>query len=154
MSGEWSQYIIFLVLILFLFWSFSRRRKMSTPKVDAAIGILANVNDNLRVMEDHNLSWQSKKKFQTGGWKLYKDKVDFLDSSLISSLNQAFTLAEDYNSRIDYARKNKVLSTLQDLQVEKIREPLTKSKDGLVAWLKDNMQTELQSKKRRGFLGF
>jgi hypothetical protein len=154
MSGEWTQYIIFLVLIIFLFWSFSRRRRMSTPRVDAAIGILSNVNDNLRVMEEHNLNWQSKKKFQTGGWKLYKDKVDFLDSSLISSLNQAFTLAEDYNSRIDYARKNKVLSTLQDLQVEKIREPLTKSKDGLVAWLKDNMQTELQSKKRRGFLGF
>jgi hypothetical protein len=154
MSDQWSQYIIFLVLILFLIWSFSRRRRMGTPRVDAAIGILTNVNDNIKVMEDRAANWQSKKRFQTGGWKLYKDKVEFLDAALVSSLNQAFTLAEDFNARIDSARKNKVMATLQDMQVERLREPLTKSKEGLVAWLRANMQTELQSKKRRGFFGF
>ncbi len=154
MSGEWSQYIIFLVLILFLFWSFSRRRRAGTPRVDATIGILTDVNDNIKIMEDRLNNYQSKKKFQTGGWKLYKDRVEFLDSSVISSINEAFTLAGDFNIRIDTARKNRALATLQDMQIEKLREPLNKSKEGLVAWLKANMQTELQNNKRRGFFGF
>lgn len=152
--GDWSQYIIFLALAVFLVWSYTRRRKMGTPKVDTAIAILTNVNDNFQVMENRLSNWQSKKKFQTGAWKYYKGKVEFLDSSLITSLNESFVLAEDFNSRIDSARKNKVMATLQDMPVEKMREPLNKSKEGLVAWLRANLQTEIQSKKRRNFLGF
>lgn len=152
--GEWSQYLIFLALIVFLVWSYTRRRKMGTPKVDAAIAILTNVNDNIQVMENRLTNWQSKKKFQTGAWKFYKDKVEFLDAPLITSINETFVLAEDFNARIDSARKNKVLATLQDMQVDKLREPLTKSKEGLVIWLKANLQTEIQNKKRRGFFGF
>lgn len=154
MSDQWSQYIIFLVLILFLFWTFSRRKKTGTPNVDAAMGILTNVNDNIKIMEDRLTNRDSKKKFQTGGWKLYKDKVGFLDASLISTMNQAFSMAEDFNGRIDFARKNRAIATLQDMQVDRLREPLTRSKEGLVAWLRANMQNELQNKKRRGFFGF
>ena len=151
---QWSQYIIFLVLILFILWSFTRRRKSRTTKVDAAMGILSNVNDNLKSWKSRLTDWQSKKKFQTAGWKYYKNRLEFLDASLVTSINEAFTLAEDFNMRIDSAKKNKVMATLQDMPVDKLRVPLTKSKDGLMVWLKANLQSELQNNKRRGFFGF
>jgi hypothetical protein len=35
----------------------------------------------------------------------------------MSALNESFSLAEDFNARIDIARKNNAMMTLQDMQV-------------------------------------
>jgi len=154
MTGEWSQYIVFLVIIIFLVFSYLRRKKTSSPRLDAAAGLISDVSENLQIMENRISNWQSKRKFKTSSWKYYKEKVGFLDTNLLSTINEAFTLAEDFNARIDSARKNNLMSTLQDMQVERLRGPLTKSKEGLMAWLKANMQTEMQNKKGRGLFGF
>jgi hypothetical protein len=33
---------------------------------DAAVAVLQNVNNNLKIVEERSVNWQSKKKFQTG----------------------------------------------------------------------------------------
>jgi len=154
MTAEWSQYIIFIVIILLLVWSFMRRRRTASPKLDAVVGIISDVSQNLRILEERLTDWKSPKKFKTGAWRFYQDKVTFLDTELLAVLREAFTLAEDFNARIDSARKNHILSTLQDMPVERLRGPLMRSKEGLTAWLRANMETEMQGSKRRGLFGF
>ncbi len=151
---NWQDYIFILLLLGVLVWSMTRRRRAGNSPADAVAGILSNVNENERILQERMTNSQSKRKFQTSAWKMYKDKVGFLDPSLVSSLNESFTLAEDFNSRIDSARKNKMMTTLQDMPLEKMREPLNKSKDGLTAWIRTSYQTEPQYTQRRGCSGF
>jgi hypothetical protein len=155
-SGGWEQYIFIIVIVLLLVWTMTRRKKQSSGNIniDAVGGVLGNVNENLRVLDERMTNWQSKKKFQTRAWNTYKDRLTFLDSSLTSSINESFTLAEDLNTRIDSAKKNKAMATLQDMPLEKLREPLTKSRDGLTTWLRTNFQAETQNSQRSGCGGF
>jgi hypothetical protein len=153
LAGDWTQWIYIIVLFALVVWSFMRRRKSGNTNADFAIAVLAEVNDNLRVVQERMNNWQSKKKFQLGVWRRYENKLNFLDSSIASSLNAAYTLADEYNARIDNARKNHMMATLQDMQLEKLQEPLMKSKEGLIAWLKVAYQTDTKSNPRRGCLG-
>jgi hypothetical protein len=132
----------------------TRRRKTGNTSLDAAAGILSNINANLKILEERQTNWQSKKKFQTSGWKMYKNKLEFLDPTLLTAINESFTIAEDLNSRIDSARKNRAMATLQDMPLEKLRAPLTKSKEGLTIWIRTNYQAETQNNQRRGCSGF
>jgi hypothetical protein len=110
------------------------------------------VDSDLKIVEARMSDPQSKKKFQTSAWKSYKEKLTFLDANTTSALNTAFDMAEEFNSRIDVARKSNSLATLQDMPVEKLKAPLTTGKEGLVAWLKRSVDTEQQS--NRGCRGF
>jgi hypothetical protein len=150
LSGNWQDYIFIILLLAVLVWSMTRRRRAGNSPGDAAIGILGDVNMNLKILDERMTNWNSKKKFQTSGWKLYKDRLAFLDPALFSSISESFTLVEDFNSRIDSARKNKVMATLQDMPLEKMRGPLTKSKEGLTSWLRTSYQSEAQTNQRRG----
>jgi hypothetical protein len=85
---------------------------------------------------------------------MYKNKLEFLDPTLLTAINESFTIAEDLNSRIDSARKNRAMATLQDMPLEKLRAPLTKSKEGLTIWIRTNYQAETQNNQRRGCSGF
>jgi hypothetical protein len=153
MSGEWTTWILIGLIFLMLVWNITRRRKTGNANLDVAIAVLQNVNNNLKIMESRLTNWQSKKKFQTGSWSHYKDKLTFLDTSTTDALNESFTLAEEFNSRIESAKKNNAMLLLQDMQVERLREPLTKSKEGLIAWLRTDYETEQRNRPRRGCLG-
>jgi hypothetical protein len=149
-EGEWTQYIFIVLIVLFLIWNIVRRRKVGNTNLDAAAGVLSEVNDNLRIMEERMANWQSKKKFKTSFWKNYSSRLDFLDQELKSKLNEAYAMADDFNARIDSARKNNSMPLLQDMQVSRLRDPLMKSKEGLVTWLRTNYQAEAQNNPRRG----
>jgi hypothetical protein len=60
-------------------------------------------------------------------------------------------MANDLNQRIETARKNNTLSTLQDLPVEKLRAPMLKAKEGLSVWIRTEGKDEANN--RTGFLG-
>lgn len=149
-SGNWQDYIFIIILLAVLVWSMTRRKKAGNSPGDAAIGILGDVNMNLKILDERMTNWNSKKKFQTGGWKLYKEKLAFLEPALFSSISESFTFAEDFNSRIDSAKKSKMMATLQDMPLERMRGPLTKSKEGLTTWLRTSYQSEAQTNQRRG----
>lgn len=146
-----TQIILIGLLIVFLIFTYVRRKPAGTPNINAALGILGDVNENIKIMQDRVANPQSIKKFQTKGWFRFKNKVGFLESDVNASIDEAFALAGDFNTRIDLARKNRVLATLQDMQLEKLREPLNKSKAGLSDWLRANYQKEMQNKKKSFF---
>ena len=69
-------------------------------------------------------------------------KTGFLSSDLGATLNEVFAMADDFNQRIETARKNNTLSTLQALPVERLRAPLLKAKAGLSTWMKTEGKDE------------
>jgi hypothetical protein len=152
MTNDWTVWIFFILIAGLLVWNYTRRRKSGSMNLDVAIGILSNIEDCIRTIEIRLADPQSKKKFQTASWRAFGKKLGFLNSDLGTTITEAFTLAEDFNQRIDTARKNKMMSTLQDMPVESLKAPMLKAKEGLVAWIKTGSQDEL--KNRRGCMGF
>ena len=148
-----TQIIIIGVLILFLIVTYFRRKTSGSRKVDAVEGILKDVSENIAIMEEKLANPQSTRKFQIGNWIRFKDKIGFLESPELASVDEAFSLAGDFNARMNLARKNHAIATLQDMQVDKLREPLTKIRKGLSDWLRANRQQELDNIRRGGFGG-
>ena len=122
--------------------------------MDATIAVLSDVNHNLKVIDLRTADKLSKKNFKVYNWYFYKEKMEFLDPELVTTLNEAFTIAEEFKNKIDVAKKNKALESLQDMQMERLKEPLTRSRKGLAAWLKANVNSEMQTITRRNWLGF
>jgi hypothetical protein len=154
MGNDTTTWILIAILIVVLVWNFTRRRKSSNTNLDAALGIIADIESNQKIVDVRAADYQSKKKFKTGMWKLYKEKVPFLPAELVTSLTQAFNMAEEFNSRIDNARKNNSMATLQDMPLDKFRDLLNQCREGIVTWLKTGYQSDQQNSGRRGCLGF
>lgn len=152
--GEGSQWAILIPIIILIVLSFVMRRRRPAEKTDPEIAgsLFLDVNENLKLAE--SFSFQRRpKKFRTGSWQRNSEKVDFLDASLRSSLADAFGLAEDFNQEIESAKKYKSSIYLSGVDVHKLEEPLTKSKQGLEEWLKANIQQAGPDAGRRGCLG-
>jgi hypothetical protein len=152
MSSNWTVWVFFVLIAGLLVWNFTRRRANGSNNLDVATGILANIEDCLKVIEVRLADPQSKKKFPNAAWRAFGKKVGFLSSDLGTTLNEAFSMVEEFNQRIDAARKSKTMSTLQDLPVEKLKAPMLKAKEGIVAWMKTGYKDELNN--RRGCMGF
>ena len=73
--------IVIAALVIFLIWTYLRRKSSGSPKVDAVEGVLKDVSDNIKIMEEKLANPQSTKKFQTGNWKRFKNKIGFLEDS-------------------------------------------------------------------------
>lgn len=149
-NGAWVLIIIILLLVL---WTFSRRRKPRSSKLDTAIAVLSDINYNQKILEIRTADKTSKKNFRVTNWHFYKDRVEFLQPDMVTTINEAFTIAEEFKNKIDLARKNNTLESL-DIQLERLKEPLTQAKKGLVTWLRDNVNAEMQTNTRRNWLGF
>jgi len=154
MDSQTIQIVIIGILVVVLIWTYLRRKSTGAPKVDAVEGILKEITENTKIMEERLANPQSTRKFQIDNWRRFKDKIGFLEEAEIGSINEVYNLAAEYNSRIDLARKNPVLTTLQEMQVEKLREPLSQSKRGLSDWLRENRRKELENRSRGGFGDF
>jgi hypothetical protein len=153
MEGN-AAWVLVIVIVLLLLWTFSRRRKPRSSKLDSTIAVLSDIDYNLKVTDIRINDKLSKKNFKIDNWRFYKDRLEFLDAEVLTSLTEAFTLAEEFKNKINTAKKNNTLETLQDMQVERLKEPLTRSRKGLVAWLKANVNAEMQTNTRRNWLGF
>jgi hypothetical protein len=142
--------VILAIVALFVLNIFLRRRRGEKTPVERALSLLSDVNRNQKLVDSFQFHLDVQK-FKTGSWKRNQTKVDFLDQSLQSALTSAFTMAETFNQDIDAAKKRKSTSYLSTINVEKLREPLGKSKQGLEEWLQVNIQT--QQPGRRGLFG-
>lgn len=110
--------------------------------------ILSDVSENIKILEERSANPQSARKFINKGWLRFKDKIGFLESADIAYIDEAFTLTDEFNAKIDLARKNRSLGTLQEMPVERLRESLNKSKTALSDWLRVNYQKEMDNKKK------
>ena len=92
-------------------------------------------------MEAFLFNWQAKK-FKTGAWKRNKDKMDYIDQSLRNILAGAYAIAEEFNGEIDAAKKHKSPGYLAGIQLDRLKEPLARSKQGLQEWLELNKRAK------------
>jgi hypothetical protein len=152
--GENGGWVLIIIILLLVLWTFSRRRKPRSSKLDTAIAVLSDINYNIKILEIRTADKTSKKNFRVTNWRFYRDRVEFLQPDLVTTINEAFTIAEEFKNKIDLARKNNTLESLQDMQLERLKEPLNQGKKGLVTWLRDNVNAEMQTSTRRNWLGF
>ena len=150
----WENFgLLIPIIIIIIFGILMKRRRGGKSRLEVAVGLLSEVNHNLKAIDTVSSDWQVKKKFKIRNWNRNQDKIDFLDEELQDNLSSAFSLAEGYNNKIDEAKQHKSTSYLAAIQPDKMREPLTKSKDGLTEWVQANFQTELLQRRRRGLFG-
>ena len=144
--------VLIPLILLILFQVFLKKRKGEGTPLEIVGSLFSEIVQNQTVMEAFLIQWQAKK-FKTGSWQRNKNKLDFLDQSVQTALSDAFSLAEDFNRQIDNAKKYKSSSYLANVNVEKLREPLTRSKQGLEAWLQSNSDKEELLPTRRSSSG-
>jgi len=127
---------IIVMAIAFIFFQFflRRRRKPEATQQEIVQSLLSAARMNLSLAEAFCFRLQTKK-FETASWQRNKTKLDFLDQPLQVVLSDAFTMAEDFNQQIEAAKKYKSTSYMMNLTMDKLREPLTKSEQGLEEWL-------------------
>ena len=144
--------VLIPLILIILFQVFLKKRKGEKTPLEIVGSLLLEINQNQKLMEAFLFQWQAKK-FSTGSWQRNKNRLDFLAQSLQTALSDAFSLAEDFNRQIDNAKKYKSSSYLANVNVEKLREPLTRSKQGLEAWLQSNSDKEELLPTRRSSSG-
>ncbi len=125
------------VIILFAVNVLFRKQQEQKRRLAVVRSLLSEIEYNQKHMEAFSFQWQTKK-FKTGNWKRNKDKMDYIDQSLHATLASAYEIAEEFNREMDAAKKYKSESYLASIQVDRLREPLAKSKQGLEEWLQLN----------------
>lgn len=114
-----------------------RKRQEQKRQQQVARGLISELDYNQKLMEAFLFKWQAKK-FKTGTWKANKDKMDYIDQGLRNTLAGAYEIAEEFNSEIEAAKKHKSSSYLAGIQVDRLKEPLARSRQGLEEWLELN----------------
>ena len=151
-SGANVILVIVLGVIMVANIFFKKRKTESTP-IGMVISIFSEVNHNENLAGDFGAN-RGAAKFRTGSWKRGRDKIDFLPQDLLSTIATAFNMVEEVNERIDAAKKFGSGSYLEGIDVSRLKAPLAKSKQGLQAWLEENMnKPEYAPPKRRGLFG-
>ena len=118
-----------------------RRRRTATMPLEVVRNLLSEVRLNLSLAEVYSLNGRVKR-FEIVSWRLNKSKLDFLNQVLQAALTDAFTMAEDYNQQMDIAKKHRSAGYLASINVDKLKESLAKSKEGLEQWLLSKVGTK------------
>jgi hypothetical protein len=134
--GNLGDNIIFIIAILAILVLFSlfRRRSPNRNRPEVVRGLLSEVRINEALIETFHQR-PKPRRFETSTWQLNRKKLDFFEKSLQVDLTSAFTLAEDFNQQLKAAKKAKSADFTLNFDLEKMGEPLAKSKQGLEDWL-------------------
>ena len=132
--------------------TFLKRRTAEKTETGKATSLLTEINQNLLIAKTFAHGLRAKK-FKIGSWNRNKAKLDFLDERLHTALVNTFSMAEEFNREIDAAKTYKSSSYLANMDVDKLRESLTKSKQGLDEWFAANKDKKELMPKKRGLFG-
>jgi len=136
------------VIILIMVNVFFRKQREQKRRLAVVRSLLSEIDYNQKLMEAFSFQWQAKK-FKTGNWKKNRDKMDYIGQSLHTILADGYEIAEEFNREIEAAKKYKSASYLASIQVDRLREPLAKGKQGLEEWLQLNKGKESLFKRHR-----
>lgn len=152
-GDAWQNLALIAVVIILLIASiFFRKRKGESAPMVIAMSLLRDVDKNQKLMEAFLFHWKTKK-FKTETWENNEEKLDFLDEELQIALSDAFEMAEEFNEQIEAARKHKTSSYLAAIQVDRLKEPLAESRQGLEEWIQESWGKPELYPKRRGLFG-
>jgi len=143
--------LIPLILVV-LFQIFVRRRRTEKTTPEVVNSLLKEIDQNQQLMEAFLVAWQTRK-FKTDSWQRNKNRLDFLDQHVHTALTNAYDLAEEFNREITSAKKFKSPSYLANVNVDKLREPLARSRQGLEAWLSLGAEQQGSSEIKRSLFG-
>ena len=141
--------LVFVVMIANIFF---RKRKTEKTPIGMIASLLSEVKQNQKLVEAFSFHWRHSK-FKTGSWMRNKNKIDFLPQELQVTLSKFFDMAEGFNQSIDAAKKHKSDSYMAGIDVDKLKEPLNKSKEELQEWFEENTGNPEYMPKRRGLFG-
>lgn len=96
--------------------------------------LMSDIRINIRLV-DILMRGEQIKRFSVTGWKLYKDKIDFLSQPVRTALTEAYEIAEDYNGQVASTRKYSTANYIAGINTGKMKEKLEKSKSGIEEWL-------------------
>ena len=97
--------------------------------------LISEMDYNQKLAESFSTTLQMKK-FKMATWDRNKGKVSYLeDERLHSTLIDVYEIIKEFNHEIDTAKKYKSSSYLVGIKVERLREPLERSRQGLQNWL-------------------
>lgn len=137
--GEIGKILSYLipVAVFIVFNIFFRKQQEQKRRLAVVKSLIAEIDHNQKLMEAFLLRWQYKK-FKTGNWKKNKDKMDYIDQGLRTTLAGAYEIAEGFNGEIEVAKQQKSVSYLAAIRVDRLRDPLAKGRQGLEEWYELN----------------
>ena len=149
--GDIGRNLIILVpiILLLIFNVFFKKRKGERTQSEIVFSLLSEIALNQQIVETF-LQGQPVKKFKTGSWQRNKNKLDFLEQELQVAVAKVFSMAEEFNREIDSAKKFKSSSYLIGIPVDKLKEPLVRSRQWLEEWLQSHSGQTQATPGRRG----
>ena len=151
--GDLGRNLIILVplILLIVFNIFFRRRRSEKTEPEIAIGLLSEVAINQQIA-DAVLQKSQVKKLRIGSWQRNRDKLGFLGQKLQEDIARTFSMAEEFNRAVDATRKFKSSSYLEGISVDKLKDGLAHSRQGLEKWFESNKDQVQTTSGRRGCL--
>jgi len=134
--GKILSYLI-PVAVFIVFNVLFRKQREQKRRLAVVKSLIAEIDHNQKLMEAFLHRWQYKK-FKTGHWKKNKDKMDYIDQGLCTTLVSTYEIAEGFNREIEAAKQHKSVSYLAGIRVDRLRDPLAKSRQGLEEWYELN----------------
>lgn len=134
--GKVFSYLIPVIMFLLFNVLFKKQREQQR-RMAVVKSLLSETDFNSKLVD--SFSFQSQmKNFKTATWKKNKDKMDYVDPTLYSTLADAYEIADGFNREIDAARKHKSTSYIAGIDTRRLVEPLAKSRQGLEEWIELN----------------
>jgi len=152
-EGALGNIILVVALALVMLSTvFFRRRSMEKTELGKILTLLSEINQNLKIIDAFSFHLQVKK-FKTGSWNRNKTKLDFIGEKLQTTLANAFGMADEFNWKIDEAKKHKSSSYLASIEVDKLKGAMTISQQKLEEWFQENKDKQELLPKKRGLFG-
>ena len=142
MDFDWSEigkvlsYLIPLIIFI-LFNVVFRKHREKQRQLGVVKSLLSEIEYNSNLVDSFSMRSQIKN-FKTATWKRNREKMDYIDQSLYSTLADAYEIADGFNREIDAAKKHKSASYIAGIDVSRLTKSLAKSKRGLEEWLELN----------------
>ena len=127
--------IISLGVVLLLFYLLRRRGGSVRRRPELVQSLIYEVRLNQALVDTYHLR-EKPKRFESTQWHLHRDKIDFLEEPLQKTLTNVFSMVEEFNEQIKASKKAKS-NDFQNINVNKLKTPLAKSKKGLEDWLEE-----------------
>ena len=150
-SGNLPIIISIIVLILLQFF-LRRRRSPETNQVGIIQNLINEVRLNNRLADIFDPS-KAGKKFMDTSWRLYGNKLDFLERDLQTDVSDTYMMIEDYNQQITSAKKFKSTSYLASIDIGRLKDVLTDTQEGLEEWLMTRTGTDETTPKSPSIFG-
>ena len=151
-SGGQLSWLIPLIIVIALSFITRRHKPAEKTPQEIASSLLMDVMANQKALDKFDTQ-RRPKKLKMGSWQRNSEKLDFLEPSVRETVVSTFRQIEDFNLRIDSAKMYHSSSYLFGVNIDRMQEPLSKSRQGLESWLKENMDTSGANAGRQGCMG-